>query len=159
MKHTRVVSTKCTPGFAYRAFSDTTLVCFIVNEYTTKCSHYRNNFNMCLLSHDDVIKCKHFPCYWPFVRGIHQSPVDSPHKGQWRGALMFSLICAWTNDWANNRDAGGLIWHRAHYDVTLMFKIFVVFSDNSVQQVLRIELTYQLSKFSFSRNFHVLLSW
>ena len=40
MKHTRVVSTKCNPGFACRAFSDTTLVCFIVNEHTTKCSHY-----------------------------------------------------------------------------------------------------------------------
>ena len=40
MKHTRVVSTKCTPGFACRAFSDTTLVCFIVNEHTTKCSSY-----------------------------------------------------------------------------------------------------------------------
>ena len=40
MKHTRVVSTKCTPGFACRAFSDTTLVCFIVNEHTTKCSRY-----------------------------------------------------------------------------------------------------------------------
>ena len=42
MKHTRVVSTKCTPGFASRAFNDTTLVCFIVNEHTTKCSHYTN---------------------------------------------------------------------------------------------------------------------
>ena len=45
--------------------------------------------------HDDVIKRKHFPRYWPFVRGIHRSPVNSPHKGQWRGALMLSLICAW----------------------------------------------------------------
>ena len=36
----------------------------------------------------------HFPCYWPFVRGIHRSPVNSPHKGQWHGALLFSLICA-----------------------------------------------------------------
>ena len=42
MKHTRVVSTKCTPGFACRAFSDTTLVCFILNEHTTKCSRYKN---------------------------------------------------------------------------------------------------------------------
>ena len=33
---------------------------------------------------------------------------------------MFSLICAWTNDWANNRDAGDLRRHRAHYDVTVM---------------------------------------
>ena len=43
--------------------------------------------------HDDVIKWKHFPRYWPFLRGIHRWPVNSPHKGQWRGALMFSLIC------------------------------------------------------------------
>ena len=43
------------------------------------------------LWHDDVIKWKHFPRYWPFVRGIHRSPVNSPHKGQWRGALMFFL--------------------------------------------------------------------
>ena len=42
-----------------------------------------------LLSHDAVIKWKDFPRYWPFVRGIHRSPVNSPHKGQWRGALMF----------------------------------------------------------------------
>ena len=42
--------------------------------------------------HDDIIKWKYFPRYWPFVRGIHRSPVNSPHKGQWRGAMMFSLI-------------------------------------------------------------------
>ena len=40
------------------------------------------------ISHDDVIKLKHFPRYWPFVRGIHRSPVHSPHKGQWRGTLI-----------------------------------------------------------------------
>ena len=28
-------------------------------------------------------------------------PVSCPHKGQWRRALMFSLICAWINDWVN----------------------------------------------------------
>ena len=39
--------------------------------------------------HDDVIKWKHFPRYWPFVRGIHRSLVNSLHKGQWRRALMF----------------------------------------------------------------------
>ena len=61
--------------------------------------------------HDDVIKWKHFPRYWPFVRGNHHSPVDSPHKGQWRGALMFYLICAWGNRWAINRDAGDLRHH------------------------------------------------
>ena len=58
--------------------------------------------------HDDVIKWKHFPRYWPFVWGIHRSPVNSPHKGQWRGALMFTLICARINCWVNNREAGDL---------------------------------------------------
>ena len=72
------------------------------------------------IQHDDVIKWKHFPRYWPFVWGIHRSPMNSPHKGQWGGALMFHLICAWTNGWINNCDAGDLRRHRSHYDVTLM---------------------------------------
>ena len=70
--------------------------------------------------HDDVIKWKHFPRYWPFVRGSHRSTVNSPHKGQWRGALMFSLICVWINGWVNNRDSGDLRRHRAHHDVIVM---------------------------------------
>ena len=57
-----------------------------------------------------------FSRYWPFVRGIHRSPVVSPHKGQWRGALMFSLICTRNL----NRDAGDLRRHHAHHDVTVM---------------------------------------
>ena len=55
-----------------------------------------------------------------FVRGIQRGPVNSPHKGQWRGALMFSLICARINGWVNNGEAGDLGRHRAHYDVTVM---------------------------------------
>ena len=66
--------------------------------------------------HDDVINWKHFPRDWPFARGIHRSPVKSPHKGQWRGALMFYLI----RIWINNREAGDLRPYRAHYDVTVM---------------------------------------
>ena len=49
--------------------------------------------------HDDVIKWKHFPRNWPFVRGIHRSTVNSPRKGQWRKPLMFSLICTCMNGW------------------------------------------------------------
>ena len=77
-------------------------------------------FNTLRPEYDDVIIWKHFPRYWPFVRGIHRSPVDSPHKGQWRGALMFSLICTWINGWVNNRETGDLRRHHAHYDVTVM---------------------------------------
>ena len=74
----------------------------------------------CISQHDDVIKWKHFPRYWPFVQGIHLTPGNSLHRGQWRGSLMFSLTCAWTNGWVNNQYAGDLIRHRAHYDVTVM---------------------------------------
>ena len=70
--------------------------------------------------HDDVIKWKHFSHYWPFVRGIHRSPVNSSHKSQLRGALMFSFICAWISGWVNNREVGDLRRHRAHYDVIVM---------------------------------------
>ena len=82
----------------------------------TESKEYCNGFNYFL--YDDVIKWKHFPRYWPFVRGIHRSPVNSPHKGQWRGALLFSLICL--NSWVNNHEAGDLRRHRAHYDVIVM---------------------------------------
>ena len=74
--------------------------------------------------HDDVIKWKHFPRNWPFVRGIHRSPVNSLHKGQWRGAFMCSLICVWINGWVNNRKAGDLRRYGAHYDVTVMAAVF-----------------------------------
>ena len=53
-----------------------------------------NKRQRCKWLHDDVIKWKHFPRYWSFVRGIHRSPVTSPQLGLWRGALMLSLICA-----------------------------------------------------------------
>ena len=76
-----------------------------------------------------------FPCVWysmmtsingsflriiSSLRWIHRSSVDSHHKGQWRGALMVSLICAWTKGWANNRDARDLRVHRSLYDVRVM---------------------------------------
>ena len=73
--------------------------------------------------HDDVIKWKHFPRNWPFLRGIHRWPVNSPHKGQWRRALMFSLICTRINGWVNNGEAGDLRRHRDHYDVIMYGQI------------------------------------
>ena len=64
--------------------------------------------------HMETFSALHFP------RGIHRSPVNSTHKGQWRGTLIFSLICARINGWVNNREAGDLRCHRAHDDVTVM---------------------------------------
>ena len=80
--------------------------------------YYAGKFEDAL--HDDVIKWKHFPRYWPFVRGIHRSPVNSPHKGQWRGALMFSLICARIDGWINNGETGDLGRHPAHNGIIVM---------------------------------------
>ena len=76
--------------------------------------------------HDDVIKWKHFPRY--FVWEIHRSPVNSPHKGQWGGAWVFSLICAWINAWVNNREAGDLGRYPAHHDVTVMVQAIIQYN-------------------------------
>ena len=57
-----------------------------------------------------------------FVRGIRRGP----HKGQWRWALMFSLICVWINGWVNKRETGDLRRHRVHYDVILMERLDAV---------------------------------
>ena len=61
------------------------------------CSPHSPSGNSLLLrSHGDVIKWKHFPRDWPFVRGSHRSPVNSPHKGQWRGAFKGAFnLCIW----------------------------------------------------------------
>ena len=51
--------------------------------------------------------------------------VNSPHKGQWRGAFMVSLICAWINGWVNNRETGDLRRHYAHYDVIVTIQTYI----------------------------------
>ena len=61
-----------------------------------------------------------FPALLAFVREIHRFPIISPHKGHWRGTLMFSLICTWINGCVKNREAGDLGRNRAHYYVTVM---------------------------------------
>ena len=80
-------------------------------------------------SYDDVIKWMRFPRYWPFVWGIHRSPVNYPHKGQWRGALMLSLICEWINRWVYNREAGDLRRHRTHYGAIVMNCLWFICED------------------------------
>ena len=73
---------------------------FLLCEMTLQCfvyaiSPYVPNLNtfwaigIIRCCHDDVIKWKHLPRYWPIARRIHRSPVNFPQKGQWRGAWMF----------------------------------------------------------------------
>ena len=66
------------------------------------------------------------------MRGIHRSPVNSLQKGQWRGDLMFSLICVWINAWVNNIEAGDLRHHCAHYDVIVMIDIVSMDVDDTL---------------------------
>ena len=94
-----------------------------------------------LAVHDDVIKWKHFPRYWPFVRGIHRSTVNPPQKGQWCRALMFYLICAWRNVWVNNRGAGDLRCHHARCDVTTVM-------------LFEVSVTILISKYIFVSKWH-----
>ena len=74
-----------------------------------------------LTNHDDVIKWKHFPRCWPFVReftGHRWIPLTKASDAElW---CFHSLICVWMNNRVNNREAGDLRRHRAHYDVTVM---------------------------------------
>ena len=88
---------------------------------------------------------------------IRRSPVNSPHKGQCRGALTFSLVCAWINGWVNNGEAGDLRRHRAHYGVTVInvHKVVdIVLSLNSkVSKCAELMVAF-VSKMSKSKQFH-----
>ena len=50
------------------------------NELSCQTIHRCNNRIDPLSGHIDVIKWVQFPRYWPFMQGIHRSPVNSPHK-------------------------------------------------------------------------------
>ena len=88
------------------------------------CDCHRCWASMSLVSHHEVLRSwrRHqmetFSALLALCAG--NSPVNSPHKGQWRGALMFSLICASINGWGNNDEAGDLRRRCAHYDVIVM---------------------------------------
>ena len=70
--------------------------------------------------HDDVIKMETFSSAMALCEGNPPFTGKFPSQSQWCGALMFSLMSAWTNGCENNREAGDLKQHRAHYDITVM---------------------------------------
>ena len=72
------------------------------------------------VSHDDVIKWKHFPRNWPFVRGIHRSRWIPHTKASHTELWCFFFICVCINGWVNNREAGDLRRYQAHYEVIVM---------------------------------------
>ena len=96
-----------------------------------------------------------FSALLAIVQGIHWSLVNSPHKGQWRGTLMFTLICVWINGWVSNHEAGDLRCHCAHYDVTVMMaRLPLQIASNSeftVFVVSQIKLVNERSGFWWSQ--------
>ena len=89
-------------------------------------SYHHHETGQYYFMHDDIMKWKPFPHNWPFVRGIHQSLVNFPHKGQWCGALMFPLICAWIKVWVNTGEAGNLRSHHTHYDIVVKERLYIM---------------------------------
>ena len=84
------------------------------------------------VQYDDVMTWKHVPHHWPFVRGIHWSLVDSPHKGPVMGnfdvffdvalnkLLNKQLNCQWFeipwhhfSEYGQASHHGRFKWHRA----------------------------------------------
>ena len=102
---------------------------------TLRCNHWRPRF---AIKHAKM--CRH-GWYWKFAVMDRNFMMTSsalltlcvcegnplvtsgfPSQRPVTRSLMFSLICAWTNVWVNNRDAGDFRRHRAHYDVTVMWQ-------------------------------------
>ena len=108
--------------------------------------------------HDDVIKWKHFLRYWPFVWGIHRSPGNSAHKGQWHGAFMFSMICTWMNSWVNSHEAGGLRRHQAHYDIIVM-KTKLIDGPTVHNSPSTISKTARIPKYPENYHLTLIFSW
>ena len=97
-------------------FTDVIHDCFTSNE---------NRMIASVPMHDDVIKRKHFPRYWPFVWG--KAPVTGGFPSQRLVTRSFDAFI----DLSNNRGAGDKRHHGAHYDVTVM--------DTSMEDMCKID--------------------
>ena len=94
--------------------------------------------------------------------GARNSPMNFPHKGQWRGALILSLICAWLNGRVINREVGDLIHYHAHCDIIIMYCLTNILrgskgfsaglvSDSSDDSMVRSKIWFYISDWSTTR--------
>ena len=97
----------------------------------------------CIYLHDDVIKWKHFPRYWPFVRGIHRSPVNSPHKGlnerlskqSWRWWFETPSRPLWRHWYV------GVIWGKL---TRMIYRQYMLLQTQKIQQQFALTFTMSL---------------
>ena len=135
-------------------------LCITLNTSKSILSLFRKFISMMTSSNGNIFRGTGHSCgvFTRWIPRTKEFPVNSPHKGQWRGALMFALICAWINDWVNNREAGDLIRYRAHYDVIVMsiymiIRILLMSSSNrNINHELSFRLGYALNVFLCSLN-------
>ena len=71
-------------------------------------------YNMMTSSNGNIFRVTS-PC-WELAGHRWIPLTKASDVGHW----CFLSFCAWTNGSVNNRDAGDLIRHRAHYDVTVI---------------------------------------
>ena len=121
-----------------------------------KCAHFCVQFSVlywCIVSYgaDVLLNLWDWSTWWrhqmetfsallAICAGNSPVPVNSPHKGQWRGAL-FSLICVWIDGWVDNREAGDVIRYCAHYDVIVMISVLCIYCVSGFQNTEVIQLT------------------
>ena len=110
---------QCFPCAIFVAYAIITVIYWYVMK---TCARHKYWQIMMTWSNGNIFRVTDILC------GIHRSPVNSYHKGQWRSALMFSFICAWINGWVHNREFGELRRHRAHYDVIAMLYVSNVYT-------------------------------
>ena len=128
------------------------------SEIKTKIQHLKK-MHLEMSSHDDVIEWNHFPRYWPFVWVIHRSPVNSPHKGQWSGSLMFSLICAFNK--RLTKQTGGWLFETPSCSLWRHSNAQSVWSFCSAIKIASYEFTWQ-DLFCYCRGSHrcnIVLNW
>ena len=98
-----------------------------LNNHTLECCLTRAAWEAACLTWQPVlhhyysIKWKHFPRYWPFVRGIHGSSVDSRHKGPVTRIFDDLFNVSLKKGVKNNGMAVDLRRRDAHRDVTVVW--------------------------------------
>ena len=104
-----------TKYFHYNIEKGVSTSSILIQRYPNILHNIPNTFRMMTSSNGNIFRVTGHLC-----GEFTGSPVNSQHKGQWRRALMFSLICVWINGWVNKREADDLRRYRAHYDVIVM---------------------------------------
>ena len=95
------------------------MICILVNIFCTHIEY--NHISSCMMTSSNG---NIFRVTGPLCGELIGHRWIPPQKGQWRGSLMSLGSMSWIKGWENNREAGDLRCHRAHYDVTVMAFIY-----------------------------------